>query len=308
MGIIECVPNVSEGRRPAVVDALADALREAPGVRLFDYSADPSHNRSVFTFVGKAEDLKAAVLALFSRTVELVDMRRHAGQHPRIGAIDVVPFVPIEGVPMDECTELARQVGAAIADRFAIPVYLYENAAQAPGRQHLEEIRRGGFEGLAAKMKHDEWRPDYGPRTPHPTAGASVVGARPPLIAFNVNLDTDDLDIARQIARVVRARGGGLRSVKALGLELKDRGIVQVSMNLTNYAETPIHRAFEAVRREAARHGVAVLESEVVGLVPAAGLLAAAAHYLQLGALGREQVLETHLYRAQDSRHRHDRT
>src|SRR5476649_483464 len=280
--LIECIPNVSEGRRPEIVAAMAAAIRAVPGVRLLDHSSDPAHNRSVFTLAGDAAGVEQAVLALVERAVADIDLRTHRGEHPRMGAVDVVPFVPIEGATMADCVALARKTGAAIAERFHVPVYLYEEASSNPARKNLEDIRRGEFEGLAAKMATAGWAPDYGPATPHPSAGAIVVGARMPLIAYNINLATDRIDVAKKIAAAIRHSSGGFRYVKAAGFTLADRGIVQVSMNLTNYEKTPIARVFEAVKREAARHGVAILESEIVGLIPAAALTAAAEYYLQI--------------------------
>jgi glutamate formiminotransferase / 5-formyltetrahydrofolate cyclo-ligase len=293
--LIECISNVSEGRDPALVAAVADAVRETHGVRLLDYSADAAHNRSVFTFVGDAEALMRAVLAVFAAAVPRIDMRTHRGEHPRIGAVDVVPFVPLEGATMEDCVRLARATGAAIADRFLVPVYLYEEAATSPARRRLENIRRGGFERLAAKMGSSDWTPDFGSPVPHETAGASAVGARMPLVAWNINLATDRLEVARAIAATVRESGGGLPHLKAIGIRLHDRGIVQVSMNLTNYEKTPLFRVFEAVKNEAARHGVRVLETEIVGLVPAAAIIGAAAHYLQVADLTMDRVLENRI-------------
>jgi glutamate formiminotransferase / 5-formyltetrahydrofolate cyclo-ligase len=290
--LIESIPNVSEGRRPDVIAAMASAIAATPGVRLLDYSSDASHHRSVFTLVGDAAGVEQAVLALFERAVADVDLRTHRGEHPRMGAVDVVPFVPIEGVTMAECVALAKKVGAAVAERFHVPVYLYEEASSNPLRKNLEDIRRGEFEGLIAKMASDGWTPDFGPAAPHPSAGATVIGARMPLIAYNINLATDRLDVAKKIAAGIRSSSGGYRYVKAAGFRLDDRGIVQVSMNLTNYEKTPIFRVFETVKREAARYGVAVLESEIVGLVPSAALNAAAEHYLQLERFNADQVLE----------------
>jgi glutamate formiminotransferase len=293
--LIECVPNVSEGRRADVVAGLADAVRAVPGVRLLDYSSDASHNRSVFTLVGDAAGLEQAVMALVGRAVAAIDLRSHRGEHPRMGAVDVIPFVPIEDATMADCVALAKRVGAAIAGQFAIPVYLYEAASSDPDRTNLEDIRRGEFEGLPAKMTMPGWAPDFGPSAPHPTAGASAVGARMPLIAYNVNLGTDRLDVAKKIAAAVRFSSGGYRYVKAMGIPLADRGIVQVSMNLTNYQKTPIALVFETIKREAARYGVAVLESEIVGLVPSAALTGAAEFYLQLEGFKADQVLENKL-------------
>jgi glutamate formiminotransferase / 5-formyltetrahydrofolate cyclo-ligase len=295
MPLIECVPNVSEGRRADVLRALAEALAAVRGVRLLDSSADPSHNRSVFTLAGEAAPLQQAVFALFERALALIDMRVHRGEHPRIGAVDVVPFVPVEGATMAECVELARATAGAVAQRFQLPVYLYEEAALLPAHRNLEDIRRGGFEGLGDKMQADQWRPDYGPATPHPTAGATVIGARMPLVAYNVNLDTNRMDVAEQIAAAIRFSSGGFRHVKAIAVRLDDRGIVQVSMNLTHFERTPVFRVFEAVKREAARHGVRVLESEVVGLLPAGALTDVAAYYLQIARFEPAQVLELKL-------------
>ena len=293
--LIECIPNVSEGRRPEIVAAMAATIRAVEGVRLLDHSSDPSHNRSVFTLVGDARGVERAVLALFERAAADIDLRTHAGEHPRLGAVDVVPFVPIEDVTMEECVALARTVGAAVAERFGVPVFFYEEASANPARKNLEDIRRGEFEGLASKMKSAEWAPDFGPAVPHPSAGASVIGARMPLIAYNINLNTNRLDVARKIAAAIRHSSGGLRHVKAAGFMLEDRGIVQVSMNLTNYQKTPIFRVFEVVKREAERYGVTILESEIVGLVPSAALMSAAEFYLQIEGFGPQQILENKL-------------
>ncbi len=295
MPIIECIPNVSEGRRPEVVDAIADAIRGVPGVRLLDYSSDASHNRSVFTMAGEAGPIKAAVLAMYEHAIPAIDLRTHKGEHPRLGAVDVVPFVPIEGVTMDACVALAKDVGREIGTRFGVPVYLYEEASANPERKNLEDIRRGEFEGLAAKMAAQGWAPDFGPGMAHASAGASVIGARMPLIAYNINLNTDRLEVAKRIAAAIRHSSGGFRYVKAAGFELKDRGIVQVSMNLTNYEKTPIFRVFETVKREAERYGVAILESEIVGLIPSAALNAAAEFYLQIAGFKPDQILENKL-------------
>lgn len=295
MAIIECVPNVSEGRRADTIAAIADAIRAVPGVRLLDVSSDAAHNRSVLTMTGNAAPLKAAVVALFASALERIDLRFHTGAHPRLGAVDVVPFVPIEGVTMHECVALARATAADVAARFAVPVFLYEEAATSPTRRNLADIRRGEFEGLAAKLALQEWAPDFGPSHPHPTGGATVMGARMPLIAFNVNLASDRLDIAKAIAAAVRFSSGGLPFVKAMGVALRDRQLVQVSMNLTNYEQTPIVRAFDEVAAEAGRHGVTVIESEIVGLVPAAALPPDPARALRLRGFTPDQVLEHRL-------------
>jgi glutamate formiminotransferase len=244
---------------------------------------------------GDAAPLKAAVLALAGAAVEHIDLRTHTGEHPRLGAVDVVPFVPIEGVTMAECVALAKDAAAEVATRLEIPVFLYEEAASSPTRRNLEDIRRGEFEGLAAKMLLPEWAPDFGPARPHPAAGAIVIGARMPLIAFNINLATNRLDVAKKIASAIRQSSGGFRFVKAMGIALDDRGIVQVSINLTNHEKTPMHRVFDAVHREAARYGVVVLESEIIGLTPQAALVSAAEHYLQMARFSSKQILENRL-------------
>ena len=294
MPIIECIPNVSEGRRPEVIDRFVERIRRT-GVRVLDYSSDASHNRSVLTLAGDAPALKAGVLALFAAAIDAIDLRSHRGEHPRVGAVDVVPFVPIEGVTMNECIALAKEVGAAVAEQFGVPVYLYEEASDNVSRKNLEDIRRGEFEGLAAKMIQDGWAPDFGPASPHRTAGASVIGARMPLIAYNINLNTDRLDVAKKIAAAIRHSSGGFRYVKAMGVKVQDRNLAQVSMNLTNYEKTPIFRVFETVKREAARYGVTILESEIVGLVPSAALLSAAEYYLRLERFSGSQILEEKL-------------
>jgi glutamate formiminotransferase len=295
MALIECVPNISEGRRPDVVADIADALRAVPGLHVLDVQSDAAHNRSVLTLAGDIEPLAAAIPRLFERAIAAIDLRQHRGEHPRVGAVDVVPFIPISGATMADSVALAKRVAADVAARFGVPVFLYEEAASSPMRRNLEDIRRGEFEGLAAKMTEPGWAPDFGPPAPHPSAGASVIGARMPLIAYNINLATDRLDVAKKIASAVRMSGGGLRFVKAMGVALEDRGIVQVSMNLTNYEQTPMFRVFELVRREAERYGVQVLESEIVGLVPQAALTAAAEYYLRLAGFSADQVLERRL-------------
>ena len=285
------MPNVSEGRRLDVVARMADAIRAVSGVRLLNASSDPAHNRSVFTFVGGPAAVEAGVLALFERAIADVDLREHRGEHPRLGAVDVVPFVPLLGAPMRECIATAKSAAAAIAERFGVPVYLYEEASSNPARKRLEDIRRGAFEGLKDKMSRPEWVPDFGPAHPHPSVGAAVVGARRILIAYNVNLASDRLDIAKAIASTVRQSNGGLPFVKAMGVRLTP-DVVQVSMNLTNYEETPMHVVFDAVRREAERHGVTVRGSEVIGLLPQTALRPGDEQYLQLEGFTSAQILE----------------
>lgn len=304
--LIESVPNVSEGTRLEVVDAIADTLRSVSiGSRrasLLDYSADPSHNRSVFTIAGEPDVIEEAVLALFRTALAAIDMRWHRGVHPRLGAVDVVPFIPLEGATLEHCVAVARRVGARIADEFALPVYLFEAAATRPARRNLEDVRRGQFEGLAAKIGTPDWAPDFGPVRRHPSAGAAIVGARNPLIAFNVNLATDRLDIAGQIAAEVRQSSGGLPSVKAMGVRLAERGIVQVSMNLVDYTITPIERAFAAVQAAASRHGVEVIESELIGLTPAAALAGTSPAALRLRGFTAERILENRIAATADRR------
>jgi glutamate formiminotransferase / 5-formyltetrahydrofolate cyclo-ligase len=295
MPTIECVPNISEGRRVDVITALAETLRAVPGMRVLDVQSDAAHNRSVLTLAGTAAAFAQGIPQLFEGAIAAIDLRLHTGEHPRLGAVDVVPFIPIEGVTMAECVALAKAVAADVAQRFALPVYLYEDASANPNRKNLEDIRRGEFEGLAAKMAQPAWAPDFGPSTPHVTAGASVIGARMPLVAYNINLATDRLDVAKKIASAIRMSSGGLRYVKAMGIPLAGRGIVQVSMNLTNYEKTPMYRVFDLVKREAARYGVQVLESEIVGLVPSAALTQTAEYFLQLEGFSARQILEKKL-------------
>jgi len=294
--LIECIPNVSEGRRDEVVAAIAAAaVKAAPGVVLLDRTSDSDHNRSVLTFLGDGEPLVAAMTALVGASLAAIDLRTHTGAHPRLGAVDVIPFVPVRGATSAECVALARTLGKTLAERFGLPVYLYEDAATTPERQNLATIRKGEFEGLAKKMEDSAWKPDFGPAAPHPSGGAVVVGARAPLIAYNINLGTADLAVADRIAKAIRHLSGGYRFVKAMGVKLEARGQVQVSINMTNFEKTPLHRVFETVRSEAERHGVAVVGSEIVGLVPQAALLAAAGHYLRLEADPGPQVLENKL-------------
>ena len=292
MPLIECVPNLSEGRRPDIVGTIVDGVRATPGVRVLDVSSDASHNRTVITMVGDRTSMKASVLTLFERALDSIDLRSHSGEHPRLGAVDVVPFIPIADVTMADCVALARETAAAVASRFDLPVFLYEEAASSEKRRNLADVRRGEFEGLSAKLADPAWQPDFGPAVPHPSAGAAVIGARMPLIAFNVNLDTDRLDIARQIAAAVRFSSGGLPAVKALGVTLAEKGIVQVSMNLTNYHRTSIATAFAAVRAEADRRGTAVLESEIIGLIPAGAIACVHPAELLLTTFSEDQVLE----------------
>lgn len=293
--IMECVPNFSEGRDKAKVEQIADTFRGREGVKLLDYSSDADHNRSVITVVGEPEALKAAVIDAIGRAVELIDLTRQSGQHPRMGAVDVVPFIPIRNVTMEEAIALSKEVAEAVGKKFQLPVFLYEKSATATHRKNLATVRKGEFEGLREKMLLPEWQPDYGPAAPHPTAGAVAVGARMPLVAYNVNLGTDNLEIASAIAKKVRFVGGGLRYCKAMGVTLGERGITQVSMNLTDFTKTAIYRAHELVRIEAQRYGVSVVGAEVIGLVPMEALVDAAAYYLGLENFSMSQVLEAKL-------------
>jgi glutamate formiminotransferase len=293
MPLIECVPNISEGRRDDVIAALAAAI-DLPGVQLLDRSSDPSHNRTVYTFAGEPAPLQAAVLRLFTEAVAVIDLRQHDGVHPRIGAVDVVPFVPLRGATMDQCIALAKSTASLVAARLDVPLFLYEEAAASDDRRNLADVRRGGIGGLARRMQQPAWRPDYGPDRPHPTAGATAIGARPILIAYNVNLASNRLGVAKRIASIIRASGGGFSHVKAMGVQL-DHGIVQVSMNLTNYRETSMTTVFDAIAREAAVDGVRVLESEIVGLVPAEALPQDPARRLKLREADVDRVLEKRL-------------
>jgi glutamate formiminotransferase/formiminotetrahydrofolate cyclodeaminase len=293
MKLVECVPNFSEGGRREVVDAILDSIQSVDGVQLLDQHSDQDHNRTVVTFVGPPKAAAEAAYAGISTAAELIDMEAHEGEHPRLGATDVVPFIPISGVTMDECVELARELGRRVGDELGIPVFLYEAAATRPDRVNLADVRRGEYEGLKASIAEDPDRaPDFGPRELG-AAGATVVGARKPLIAFNVYLTTDDVEIAKKIAKNVRHSGGGLRFVKALGLSVENRA--QVSMNLTDFTRTPLHRVVEMIRSEAARYGVGVHSSELVGLTPQAALVDAATWYLQLDEFEPEQIIESHL-------------
>ncbi|HFD04995.1 MAG TPA: glutamate formimidoyltransferase [Firmicutes bacterium] len=295
--IVECVPNFSEGRRKEVVDAIVDAITAGGNVRLIDREMDADHNRSVVTFVGEPEECVNAAFAGVKRAAELIDLNKHTGEHPRIGATDVVPFIPVKNISMEECVELANKLGKKIADELSIPVYLYEEAATKPSRKNLANIRKGQFEGLKKAIEEDpERKPDFGYAKIHPTAGATVVGARYYLIAFNVNLRTDDLSIAKKIAKSIRFKNGGFRFIKAMGFAIKERGIVQVSMNMTNYQKTSLFHAFEFIKREAERYGVLIAGSELVGLTPMEAIIDVADYYLRFENPIKEQILENKIW------------
>lgn len=290
--IVECVPNFSEGRDPEKVKAIAAAFQGREGVKFLDYHQDADHNRSVMTVVGEPEPLRDAVLAAVGKAIELIDLRTHKGQHPRMGAVDVIPFIPIKNFTMDEAIVLSKEVAKAVWETYKLPVFLYEASATVAERANLANIRKGQFEGMAEKIKAPEWKPDFGDGGIHPTAGVVAIGARMPLVAFNVNLNTDNLEIANAIAKSVRHINGGLRYCKAMGIALKERGITQVSMNMTDFTKTPLYRAFELVKVEAKRYGVTVVGSEIVGLVPARAVVEAAAYYMGLENFSIDQVLE----------------
>lgn len=293
--IVQCVPNFSEGRDLEKIEKIVSPFRGKQGVKLLDYSNDEDHNRVVVTVVGEPQALKTAVLEAMEIAIREIDMTKHQGQHPRMGATDVVPFIPIKNVSMTEAIELAKEVAQEAAERFQLPIFLYEKTASSPNRENLANIRKGEFEGMSEKITQAEWKPDFGPTAIHPTAGATAVGARMPLVAFNVNLDTNKLDIANNIAKNVRFLSGGLRYCKAIGIELKDRGIVQVSMNMTDYSKTALYRAFELIKIEAKRYGVNVVGSEIIGLVPMEALIDTAVYYLGVEDFSIEQVLETRI-------------
>ncbi|MCL5773959.1 MAG: glutamate formimidoyltransferase [Firmicutes bacterium] len=293
--VVECVPNFSEGRRLEVVEAVVNSIKSTAGVKVLDYSSDKDHNRSVVTFIGNPGAVKKAVLAMVEKAKELIDMEKHQGQHPRIGAVDVIPFIPLKDIGMKECVELAREAGREIAKAHDIPVYFYEEAALKPQHKNLADIRKGNYEGLKAEISKPDRHPDSGPSKMHPTFGAVVIGARKPLIAFNVNLATDKLEIARAVARKLREKDGGLACVKAMGVMLKEKNLAQVSMNLVDYEKSSIYAAYELVRIEAARYGVDIAGSELIGLTPLASVVDVARYYLKMEKLSKDQVLEYHL-------------
>ncbi len=292
--IVECPLNFSDGQHPDIINAIAQAAKR-PGVQVLDMSSDADHNRSVITFAGEPEAVQESAFAIIACAIDLIDLRRQRGAHPRIGAVDVVPFVPVRGATIAQCVQMARGCAERVGRELHLPVYLYERAASAPHRQNLADIRHGEFENLASKMQDPLWKPDYGPSHPHASAGAVVIGARTYLVAYNVYLGTRDIRIAKDIARAVRQRDGGLSNVKALGMYIKERDMVQVSMNLVDPFRTPIYRVVEAIRSEARRYGVPVIESELIGLLPLETLVETARYYLQLHNLRAENVLETRL-------------
>ncbi|MFB6291193.1 MAG: glutamate formimidoyltransferase [Candidatus Bipolaricaulia bacterium] len=293
--LLESVPNYSVGRDDEVIDKIVEPFKNHADVKLLDYSADPDHNRLVVTNVGSPEGLFTTTLETIGIAIELIDMNEHAGEHPRMGAVDVIPFTPLKNVTMDEAVELAKRLGGAAAEEYDLPIFLYEEAATRPERENLETIRKGEYENFPKKIDREDWKPDFGPDKVHPTAGVTAVGARKPLVAFNVNLKTDDLGIANEIARKVRHSSGGLRYCKAMGVDLEKDGFVQVSMNMTDYTQTSLHQVFELIRTEADRYGVNIAESEIIGLVPGDALMNAAEHYLRINDFSSDQVIENRL-------------
>lgn len=293
--LVECVPNFSEGRNKEIIETIIDEVRRTEGVKLLDYSSDKDHNRTVVTFVGSPEETKEAAYKLIKRASELIDMSKHQGAHPRMGATDVVPFIPIKDITTEECVQMAKDLGKKVGGELNIPVYLYEDAASSPERQNLANIRKGQYEGFFEKIKEPEWKPDFGPCEMNRKSGATVIGARFPLIAYNVNLGTDNLEIANAIAKRIRHIGGGLRYAKAVGVMLTERNIAQVSINLVNYEKTAIYTAQEMVKMEAKRYGVPVVGAEVIGLVPMKALIDCAEYYLQIENFDMNQVLEARL-------------
>jgi glutamate formiminotransferase len=292
--LMECVPNFSEGRDLELVEKIIDEVRKIEGITILDYSSDKDHNRTVLTMIGSPEQVKEAAINSAKKAAELIDMTKHEGAHPRMGATDVIPFTPVSNVTIAECIEVAKEVGAEMGS-WGIPIYLYEDAASTPERTNLAKVRKGQYEAFFEKIKEEEWKPDFGPQEMNAKSGATAVGARVPLVAFNINLDTPDVEIADKIAKKVRHIGGGLRFVKGIGLKLEDRNQTQVSMNLVNFEKSSVYQAFEMVKMEAKRYGVNVVGSEVIGTVPMKSLLDAAEYYLQIENFSIEQILEKKL-------------
>ncbi|MEW9123817.1 MAG: glutamate formimidoyltransferase [Thermotaleaceae bacterium] len=293
--IVQCVPNYSEGRDLNKIEKILEPFRGKDGVKLLNYEADKDYNRVVVTVIGEPQAVKDAVVESIGAAAQVIDMTVHKGQHSRMGAADVVPFIPIKNMTMAEAVQLAQETGKAVAEQYNIPVFLYEKAASRPERENLADVRKGQFEGMAEKLKDPAWMPDFGEARIHPRAGVSAVGARMPLIAYNISLNTSNLEIANGIAKAIRFSNGGFRYCKAGGVEIPDKGITQVTMNLTDYTKTPIYRVFETVKMEAKRYGVQVIGSEIVGLVPMEALVDTAAYYLGLEGFSLDKVLETGL-------------
>ena len=295
--VIECVPNFSEGRRKDVVDKIVHSIRSVPGTKVLDVESDPDHNRSVITYTGTRESVGESAFRGARAALELIDLTKHKGEHPRMGALDVLPFIPVQEATMEDCIDIANRTAARIAKELKIPCYMYEAAAKRPDRRNLENVRRGQFEGLREAVLTDDTRyPDYGPRMLHPTAGATAVGARMPLVAFNVNLRSTDVNVAKDIAKKIRASSGGMPHVKALGFTLQDKGMVQISMNLTDYTVTPISKVFDAIRAEADARGVEIANGEIIGLIPLDVVCDLAARFLKLEGFTSRQILEKRIW------------
>lgn len=294
--LVECIPNFSEGRNQAVIDGLTEVAKSVPGCTLLDVQSDTNHNRCVFTLVGSPEGVEEAAFLLCKKAAETIDMTKHEGAHPRMGATDVIPFVPTMDMTVEECVAISKRTAQRIWEELQIPSFLYEDSATSPDRVNLASVRKGQFEGMPEKLLQPEWAPDFGERKIHPTAGITAIGARMPLVAFNVNLGTPNLEIARQIAKTIRASSGGFKYCKAIGVMLAERNVAQVSMNMVNYEGTPLYRVFEVIRSEAQRWGVPIIGSEVVGLTPAKALVDCAEYYLKIENFDyKKQVMENHL-------------
>lgn len=294
--IIECIPNFSEGRNKDVIDGLVNVAKSVAGATLLDYSSDESHNRSVFTLVGDEVSIGEVAFQLCKKASETIDLTKHTGAHPRMGATDVIPFVPVKDTTIEECIEISKKVAERIYNELKIPSFLYEESATSPDRKNLAKVRKGQFEGMPEKLLQPEWAPDYGERKIHPTAGITAIGARMPLVAFNVNLDTPNIEIANKIAKIIRGSSGGYKYCKAIGVMLEDRNIAQVSMNMVNFEGTSLYRVFETIRFEAQRYGVNIIGSEVIGLTPAKALVDCAEYYLKIENFDyHKQVLENHI-------------
>lgn len=299
--LIKCTPNFSEGKNLEIIEAVINEVKNVPGVSLIDYSSDPSHNRTVTTLLGGHQGIENAAVALAKKCAELIDMTKHKGEHPRMGAVDVIPLTPIRGIETAECIDIAKKIAARIWNEAGMPSFLYEDAATAPHRVNLADIRKGQFEGMAKKVLEEPWTPDFGERAIHPTAGIVAIGVRATLIGFNINLGTSNVDVAKQIAKVIRRSSGGLECVKALGMMMEDKGLAQVSINMTNYNKTPLYRVLELVKVEAARWGVYVVGTEVKGSVPMKAFIDSAEYYLQLENFDfNRQILENHILQALD--------
>lgn len=290
--LVQCVPNFSEGKDKDKLEKILDEVRRVEEVKLLDYSMDKDHNRSVVTFIGEPEAVVEAAFNACKKAAELIDLQNHKGEHPRMGATDVIPLIPISDIDMDECVELSKELGKRIGDELGISVYLYERSASSPERENLAKVRKGQYEGMAEKLKAEGWEPDFGPVELNKTAGVTAVGARMPLVAFNINLDTSDISIAKKIAKVIRASGGGYTFTKALGIEITERNMAQVSMNMVDYTKSSLFRVFDTVEREARRYGVNVVGSEIIGLVPMNALIDVADYYLRLEDFDYSQILE----------------